>query len=87
MVERASDRILLLHNVGIYLCCPNILVAKQFLNGPDVVLVLQKMRREAMAKGMAIAVLAHASPLHRGTHRLLDRCLGGVMPPEFAIIP
>jgi hypothetical protein len=33
-------------------CCFHILVAQQFLNGANIVTILQQMRRKAMAKLM-----------------------------------
>jgi hypothetical protein len=36
-------------NVGIDHGCTDVLVAKQFLDGPDVITVLKQMRSERMA--------------------------------------
>ncbi len=47
----------ILYGVGIYHGCPDIAVAKQFLNSAYIVIGLQEMGSEAVAKGMGRGVL------------------------------
>ena len=53
-IQRAFDRqSAALEDVGVDHGGADILVAEQFLNGADIVPVLEKMRGEGMAKGVA----------------------------------
>ena len=50
----------------------DILVAEQFLNGPDIVSVLQQMRGKGMAKRMAACLLRNAGVAYGRLHDALD---------------
>jgi hypothetical protein len=67
--DRASAAI---ENMGIYHGRAHVAVAEQFLDGPDVVAILQQVSREAVTKGMAACTFGEPACLNGGADRALD---------------
>lgn len=62
----------------------NVLMTKQLLNRSYIVTVLQELRREGMAKGVAGSSIAQAGLSNRAINSLLDDRFMNVMLPLFA---
>jgi len=65
--------------MGIDHRCPHVFVAQEFLYGPDVVTVFQKMRGETMSKRVASPTFCDQRLSHSFAHRFLDETLVKMM--------
>ena len=56
VTKRAFYKILIFNDVSINLSCPHIFMSEKFLDGANIVEILQKVRGKAVAKRMATTV-------------------------------
>src|SRR5215470_2126342 len=67
-------------DVGIDLGCAHVAMTEQVLNRPDVVAILQQVRGERVAEGVAARRLGDARPADRVLNRALQNGLVQVVP-------
>jgi hypothetical protein len=70
----------------------HVAVAKQFLNGPNIVAIREEMSCKCVPEGMARHPLRHPGPSRRGCHGALKYGLVQMVPPDLttrsvAILP
>jgi hypothetical protein len=71
-------------NVGVNHCRGDVFVAQQFLDGPDIVSILEQVGGEAVPKGMAARGLCNASRADGVFDCVLQIFLADVVPPFLA---
>ncbi len=71
-IQRTTDAYSrLLHHVRVDLCRAHILMSEQFLHRPNIIAILQKMRRERMPQRVAACPLVNPRHRHRRLHHPL----------------
>lgn len=86
LIERALDGKPVSGNVRVDLGRADIIVSEQLLNGSDVVVVFEQVRRKAVPECMTPGVLVDARPLNCPFYGLLYRARRSVMPAPTPIV-
>gem|GEM_PF-5555495 len=66
----------------VYHCGRNIFVPQEFLNGPDIIAILEKMCSKAVPKGMCTDLFLYFNSFDSSLDRLINNTWINMMPSD-----